>query len=267
MERAILTVNHISYHYPGSRDLILSDVSFTVRKGEFVSLIGASGSGKSTIFRLLSGLADPDEGSISIEGAEHGSRLGSVALMPQKDLLLPWRTVLENVLLPVEISGKDRGLKKEQAREWLERFGLKDYVHRYPSQLSGGMRQRVAFLRTMMTGAELLLLDEPFGALDTLTRQEMQTWLLTIWEEFRKTVVFITHDIEEAVLLSDKVLVLSANKRNSGSITEEICREITIPMERPRRHELVFEPEFIAYRRLLSGFIGPVSGGQRGEAG
>lgn len=243
----MLSVHQLTYRYPGSSAPVLDRLSFAVQQGEFVSLIGASGSGKSTIFRLIAGLAEPDAGSIEIGGIKEKNRLGKVALMPQKDLLLPWRTVLDNILLPVEITGQSKKEAAQQAREWLVRAGLSGYEDAYPGQLSGGMRQRVSFLRTIMTGADVLLLDEPFGALDTLTRQEMQSWLITIWEELRKTVLFITHDIEEAVLVSDRVLVLRPGQN---------CMEIPVKLDRPRTKELVFTPELAAYRKQLTHMIG-----------
>lgn len=242
----MLAVHQLTYQYPKSSTSVLDHVSFTVQQGEFVSLIGASGSGKSTIFRLIAGLAEPNAGSIQIGGVQEKNRLGKVALMPQKDLLLPWRTVLDNILLPAEIAARPRDEVVQQAQEWIVRAGLSGYADAYPSQLSGGMRQRVSFLRTIMTGADVLLLDEPFGALDTLTRQDMQAWLLSIWEQLGKTVLFITHDIEEAVLVSDRVLVLRPG---------ENCVEVPIQLSRPRTKDLVFTPELAVYRQQLTHMI------------
>ena len=177
--------------------------------GEFVTIIGASGSGKSTLFNLCVGLLEPDEGSIIIDGDEPESRLGMLGYMPQRDLLLPWRSVLENVLLPRDIKGVPRRESRQEALEMFQHFGLSGFEHDYPSSLSGGMRQRAALLRTWLTGCDTLLLDEPFGALDALTRKELQDWLLGVWQEFGRTVMFITHDVEEAVYLADRVIVLS----------------------------------------------------------
>lgn len=237
----MLHVDHLSYRYPGSIEPVLNNLSFTLHKGEFVSLIGASGSGKSTLLKVLSGLMEPDKGRLLFNDGEKG-RLGKVALMPQKDLLLPWRTVLENVLLPVEITDKNKIVEQEKAVSWLKDFGLEEVAHEYPSRLSGGMKQRVAFLRTMMTGCELLLLDEPFGALDAMRKQEMQIWLLSIWERLGKTVFFITHDIEEAVLLSDRVFILRHSE----------IEEVSISLQRPREHKFIYERSFIEYRKLLN---------------
>ena len=176
--------------------------------GEFVTIIGASGSGKSTLFNLCVGLLEPDEGSIIIDGEEPTNRLGMLGYMPQRDLLLPWRSVLDNVVLPRDIKGVPREESRQEALEMFQRFGLSGFEHDYPSALSGGMRQRAALLRTWLTGCDTLLLDEPFGALDALTRKELQDWLLGVWQEFGRTVVFITHDVEEAVYLADRVIVL-----------------------------------------------------------
>lgn len=212
-----------------------------MHKGEFVSLIGASGSGKSTLMKIIAGLLTPEDGILRLDGST-GSPLGRVGYMPQNDLLLPWRTVMENVMLPVELSQKDRATEQEKARKWLKEFGLEQVMGEYPSRLSGGMKQRVAFLRTIMTGSDLLLLDEPFGALDALRKQEMQIWLLSIWEKLGKTILFITHDIEEAILLSDRVLVLRDGK----------VEEVVISLPRPRNKKMIFDSSLIQYRMLLS---------------
>jgi putative hydroxymethylpyrimidine transport system ATP-binding protein len=216
-----------------------------VNAGEFVSVIGASGSGKSTLFKLVTGLLEPDQGEILINGQETGKRLGSIGYMPQKDLLLPWRTVLENVVLPLEIKKDSKQSKLLEIREWLTRFGLADNENDYPHELSGGMKQRVAFLRTLMTGKDLLLLDEPFGALDSLTKRNMHSWLLGLWGELQKTVLFITHDLEEAILLSDRIYLLK----------EENIQEWQVPLPRPRSSELIYEPEFMAMRKELEWLI------------
>jgi ABC-type nitrate/sulfonate/bicarbonate transport system ATPase subunit len=224
----------------------LHDVSLKVMPGEFVTIIGASGSGKSTLFNLCVGLLEPDEGSIIIDGDEPQSRLGRLGYMPQRDLLLPWRTVLENVLLPRDIKGVPR---RHEALEMFEHFGLSGFENDYPSSLSGGMRQRAALLRTWLTGCDTLLLDEPFGALDALTRKELQDWLLSVWQEFGRTVMFITHDVEEAVYLADRVIVMSARP---GSVK----RELTVDLPRPRRQGMVAEPGFGSCVRELLGDLG-----------
>ncbi len=215
----------------------LDDVSFKVMPGEFVTIIGASGSGKSTLFNLCVGLLEPDEGEILIDGEKSENRVGIVGYMPQRDLLLPWRSVLDNVIIPLEIQGIPKKEARQRAFEMLSHFGLETFENEYPLALSGGMRQRAALLRTWLTGRSTLLFDEPFGALDALTRKELQNWLLKVWQEFGRTVMFITHDVEEAVYLADRVLV-------SSTRPGKIKREIKIDLPRPRRQRMIAEPEF-----------------------
>jgi ABC-type nitrate/sulfonate/bicarbonate transport system ATPase subunit len=246
-----IELRHVSKTFVGNGRSVpaLADVSLKVMPGEFVTVIGASGSGKSTLFNLCVGLLEPDEGSIIIDGAEPKNRLGMLGYMPQHDLLLPWRTVLENVLLPGDIKGVPRAESRPQALEMMQRFGLNGFEHDYPSALSGGMRQRAALLRTWLAGSDTLLLDEPFGALDALTRQELQDWLLRVWHEFRRTIVFITHDVEEAVYLADRVIVLNARP---GSVK----RDLTVDLDRPRRRRMVAEPRFGSYVKDLLEDLG-----------
>ena len=227
----------------------LRDVSLQVMPGEFVTVIGASGSGKSTLFNLCVGLLEPDKGSILIDGNETGSRLGMLGYMPQRDLLLPWRSVLDNVLVPQDIKGVPRRESLQKATQMFQRFGLESFERDYPSALSGGMRQRAALLRTWLTDCDTLLLDEPFGALDALTRKELQDWLLRVWDEYGRTVVFITHDVEEAVYLADRVIVLSARP---GTVK----RELAVDLPRPRRQRMVAEPGFGNLVRGLLGDLG-----------
>jgi ABC-type nitrate/sulfonate/bicarbonate transport system ATPase subunit len=205
--------------------------------GEFVTIIGASGSGKSTLFNLCVGLIEPDEGEILIDGERPENRAGKVGYMPQRDLLLPWRSVLDNVLIPLDIQGIPRRESRLKALEMFPHFGLETFENEYPSTLSGGMRQRAALLRTWLTGRSTLLLDEPFGALDALTRKELQNWLLRVWQEFERTVMFITHDVEEAVYLADRVIV-------SSTRPGKIKRELKIDLPRPRSQRMISEPEF-----------------------
>ena len=215
----------------------LEDISFRIMPGEFVTIIGLSGSGKSTLFNLCVGLLQPDEGEILIDGERLENRAGMVGYMPQHDLLLPWRSVLNNVLIPLEIQNVPRREAKEKAFQMLPHFGLNTFENEYPSALSGGMRQRAALLRTWLTGRSTLCLDEPFGALDALTRKELQSWLLRVWKEFERTVLFITHDVNEAVYLADRVIVLSDRPG-------KIKRELKINLLRPRRQKMIAEPEF-----------------------
>jgi ABC-type nitrate/sulfonate/bicarbonate transport system ATPase subunit len=233
-----IELRHISKTFSGADHAVpvLEDVSFKVMPGEFVTIIGTSGSGKSTLFDLCVGLLKSDEGEILIDGKPE-NRAGMVGYMPQHDLLLPWRSVLNNVLIPLEIQGIPRKESRQKALEMFPHFGLETFENEYPSALSGGMRQRAALLRTWLMGCSTLLLDEPFGALDALTRKEMQSWLLRVWKEFERTVMFITHDVEEAVYLADRVIVLSARP---GVIK---C-ELKIDLPRPRRQMMIAEPEF-----------------------
>jgi ABC-type nitrate/sulfonate/bicarbonate transport system ATPase subunit len=215
----------------------LADISFKVMPGEFVTIIGASGSGKSTLFNLCVGLIEPDAGEILLDGEKPENRTGRLGYMPQRDLLLPWRSVLDNVIIPLEIQSVPRKEARQRALEMLPYFGLESFEKEYPSALSGGMRQRAALLRTWLMGRSTLLLDEPFGALDALTRKELQDWLLRVWREFGRTVMFITHDVEEAVYLADRVIVLSARPG-------KVERELKIHLPRPRRQNMIAEPEF-----------------------
>jgi ABC-type nitrate/sulfonate/bicarbonate transport system ATPase subunit len=217
--------------------------------GEFVTIIGASGSGKSTLFNLCVGLLEPDSGEILIDGVKPENRSGKLGYMPQRDLLLPWRSVLDNVIIPLEIQGVPKGESRPRAQAMLPHFGLATFENEYPSALSGGMRQRAALLRTWLTGRDTLLLDEPFGALDALTRKELQNWLLRVWQEYGRTVLFITHDVEEAVYLADRVIVLSARP---GKIQTELRNDLP----RPRRQRMIAEPAFGELVRELLGELG-----------
>ncbi len=232
-----LEIEHITYTYweAGKPVLALQDLSLSLAVGEFVTLIGPSGSGKSTLLELIVGLLQPDIGQIRINGEAAQKRLGKVAYMPQQDALLPWRTVLENVILAPEVQRKNRRQAKARARELMPLFGLDGFADAFPAQLSGGMRQRAAFLRTFLAGQDILLLDEPFGALDALTRRELQDWLLNIWQHFKYTILFVTHDVEEAIYLADRVLVLS---QRPGRIVQEL----TIPLPRPRQEWIANHP-------------------------
>lgn len=234
--------------------MILRELTMDVRAGEFVSIVGASGSGKSTLFKLIAGLLDPVQGEIRLQGESAGKRLGKVGYMPQKDLLLPWRTVLDNCLLPLEIARGAGAYTREEIRELLVQFGLGGCERAYPDELSGGMRQRAAFLRTLAGGQELLLLDEPFGALDTMTKRDMQRWLLALWGDLRKTVLFITHDLEEAILLSDRIYMMP------GEGLPHV-EEISVPLPRPRHYEMNYEPAFVQLRQSLERRLYAKNGG------
>ena len=199
----MLKFDNVSFQYDVEDFSIIDHLSFDVQDGEFVSVIGASGCGKSTIFRLVNKLLLPASGEILVDGESIERKRNYCGYMPQQDLLFPWRTVRENLLLPMEIrGGYSKTEMREKADAALESVGLKDWGDKMPKELSGGMRQRAAFARTVLTGSDLLLLDEPFSALDYLTRISMREWLLEQWEREKKTVLFITHDVEEAGFLS-----------------------------------------------------------------
>ena len=216
---------------------VLAGVSLDVAPREFVTLVGPSGCGKSTICNVVAGLVRPDAGTVAIDG--------QVAYMQQKDLLLPWRTVHDNAILGLEIQGAPRAAAREEARAMLRRFGLEGFERAYPATLSGGMRQRVALVRTLLCRRDLLVLDEQFGALDAMTRAAMQGYLLRLREEFGRTVLFITHDVEEAVLLSDRVYVMAARP---GRIRAE--RRLDLP--RPRR---ATDPGIVAEKAAILGLL------------
>jgi ABC-type nitrate/sulfonate/bicarbonate transport system ATPase subunit len=231
---------------------VLRDLDLAVRPGEFAAVIGPSGSGKSTLFNLLSGLDAPSTGDLLIDGEPADLRSGQVAYMPQKDLLFPWRTVLDNTALGLEAQGVRRREARRRAGELFGAFGLDGFQGSYPFQLSGGMRQRAALLRTVVLERPVLLLDEPFGALDSLTRTEMQLWLADMWQRYRWTVVLVTHDIREAVLLADTVHVLSPRPAS-------IIERIQVPLPRPRGIDDLTEPQFAAAeRRVLAALRGKV---------
>ena len=245
-----------SFNVDGHRELVLDDIQLTVGEGEFVSIIGPSGCGKSTLLNIVAGLDSPDSGTVTFEGNQGVSALGRVGYMQQKDLLLPWRTVLDNAILGLELHGMPRRQARTRALELTEFFGLKGYESQYPYALSGGMKQRAAFLRTMLMDQEIVLLDEPFGALDALTRVQMQEWLLQLWESLRKTIVLITHDMDEAILLSDRVYVLT---HRPGRVT--MVLDVDLP--RPRSYEQVTEPQFA---RLKSRLLEPLREKKHQEA-
>ena len=223
----MLRFENVTFTYESSDAPVISDLSFEVPDKSFVSIIGASGSGKTTIFRLLNALERPQSGSITIDGKDIKGLKNYAGYMPQQDLLFPWRTVEKNVMLPMQIKKVSKAEQKEKAREMLERVGLLEYADKYPRELSGGMRQRVSFARTLCEGSDLMLLDEPFSALDSITRMEMREWLRDQWERLDKTILFITHDVEEALYLSEKIFVLMGNPVNRLK-----CVDVPLPKNR-----------------------------------
>jgi NitT/TauT family transport system ATP-binding protein len=249
MNKPLLSVHEISKSFH-TRELsvkVLEKVSFTVDAGEFVTIIGPSGSGKSTLFNIMASLLDPDEGSIRCrDGEATGCEMG---YMPQRDLLLPWRRVIDNATLPLEVAGVPRKQAREQVGELLESFGLTEFSRSYPAELSGGMRQRAALLRTVSTGRQMLLLDEPFGALDAITRRQMQDWLLDLHRKLNRTILFITHDVDEAVYLADRVIVL-------GPRPGRVIGELTVPLPRPRGQHMTADAGFSSSVATLLAQLG-----------
>ncbi|HEX6799508.1 MAG TPA: ABC transporter ATP-binding protein [Ktedonobacterales bacterium] len=244
---SLLDVRDVSMRYPqrgGGSLAVLDDVSLTVGDGELVALIGPSGCGKSTLLAILAGLEAPTAGSVAVRGDRDARRLGRFGYMPQRDLLLPWRSALGNAAAGLEAQGVRRAEARERARAVFGEFGLAGFERAYPPQLSGGMRQRVAFARTVLAGGELLLLDEPFGALDALTRASLQRWLLDLWERLERTCLLVTHDVDEALLLADRVYALSPRP---GRVLLE--RAVSLPRPRPR--EQLLAPEVQALRLEL----------------
>lgn len=236
----ILQFHNVSFHY--DEKPIIKELNASIQDKEFVSIIGPSGCGKSTLFRLITGLEEASTGQIELtETKSH-----PVGYMPQKDMLLPWRTIIENAALPLECQGVQKKEAQIKAKELLHKFGLQGYETKYPKDLSGGMRQRVSFIRTLLTGGEILLLDEPFSALDALTKASLQEWLFEQWKEWGKTILFITHDVEEALFLSNRILVVE--QRPITTLTERI-----VPLDRNRTRKDLYKPEVLALKdELLS---------------
>lgn len=240
----MLEFSDVTFKYENDSKNIIENLSFNVGKGEFVSIIGPSGCGKSTIFKLILKLQKYLNGQIVVNGDDVEELNGYIGYMPQRDLLIPWRTIAENASLPLEVGDKKVKDPKGKAEEYLKIFGLEKYKDKYPKDLSGGMRQRVSFIRTLLTGAEVMLLDEPFSALDAITKISMQEWLQTQWSSLNKTILFITHDVEEALFLSNKILVVSEKP-----ITK--LKEVKVPLEYPRNRHMLTIPEILKIKEEL----------------
>lgn len=225
MSNVKLRIEELSLSFDNTT--ILDRINIDAEEGEFIALLGPSGCGKSTILNILSGLLKPDSGRISVDGENVTGVSGHFAYMPQSDLLLPWKTILENVTLYGQINHRKKEAREKALQEF-KTFGLDGYENAYPGELSGGMRQRAAFLRTALCRADILLLDEPFGALDVITRNDMQDWLLKLREEFRQTTLLVTHDIEESMYLADRILILSTKPAR-------VIREIDLSKEKKSR--------------------------------
>ncbi|HJB15373.1 MAG TPA: ABC transporter ATP-binding protein [Candidatus Blautia excrementipullorum] len=237
-----LTVKNVSKSFDGKK--IIQNINLTLHQGELVSILGVSGGGKTTLFNVISGLTEPDEGQVLLDGRDITGTPGKISYMLQKDLLLPYRTIEDNVALPLLI----RGMKKKEARiqvaPYFEEFGLEGTQKQYPRQLSGGMRQRAALMRTYMFSRNVALLDEPFSALDTITKSSMHAWYLNIMEKIKLSTLFITHDIDEAILLSDRICLLTGRPG-------EITREIVIREPKPRRKDFNLTGAFLDYKREI----------------
>lgn len=234
-----------SFPRDGSPLHVLSGIDLKVHRGEFISVLGPSGCGKTTLLNIISGIIPLDEGRILIDGQKLPSGRGHVAYMQQNDLLLPWRTALENAILSPELRKGDKKRACRAAERLFSQFGLEGFEDRYPAELSGGMKQRVALIRTLLTEKEILLLDEPFGSLDAMTRGVLHHYLLRVWEDFGKTIIFVTHDLEEALILSNRVYLLTGRPAQVKAVLD-------VPLPRPRERT---GPEFVSLERKLEHLI------------
>lgn len=241
-----LEVKHVSKRFDGRS--VLDDISIELNRGELVCLLGVSGGGKTTLFNVISGLLRPDAGRVLLDGRDITGQPGSISYMLQKDLLLPYRTIEDNVALPLVLRGVKKQAAREQVRPMFRQFGLEGTQKKYPAQLSGGMRQRAALLRTYLFSQDVALLDEPFSSLDTLTKCAIHRWFLGVMEQIHLSTLFITHDIDEAILLSDRIYLLSGSP---GTITGEIV----IREPKPRPAEFNLTPEFLSYKRKILSML------------
>ena len=235
-----LEVQHVSIAFDGRK--VLEDVSVTLKAGELVCLLGVSGGGKTTLFNIISGLLKPDEGRVLLDGEDVTGKPGKISYMLQKDLLLPYRTIQDNVALPLLLRGVGKKEARKQAAALFQEFGLEGTETLWPAQLSGGMRQRAALLRTYLFSQNVALLDEPFSALDTLTKASVHRWYLDVMERIRLSTLFITHDIDEAILLSDRIYLLTGGR---------IDAELEIREKKPRGETFSLSPEFLAYKKEI----------------
>ena len=243
----ILKINHVSKSF--EEEQIINDISLQLKEGEIVSLLGVSGGGKTTLFNIIAGLSTPDKGNVFLEGEDITGKPGKISYMLQKDLLLPYRTILDNVALPLIVRGMKKKEARERAAEFFEEFGLTGTEKKYPSQISGGMKQRAALLRTYLFSEKVALLDEPFSALDMLTKATVHEWYLDVMEKIKLSTLFVTHDIDEAILLSDRIYLLTGKP---GTIT----KEIVIKEPKPRRKDFNLTEEFLNYKREIISHLG-----------
>lgn len=238
----VLEINHVSKSF--EEEQIIKDISIELKQGEIVSLLGVSGGGKTTLFNIIAGISVPDKGNVILEGEDITGKPGRVSYMLQKDLLLPYRTILDNVALPLIVGGMRKKEARKKASEFFEEFGLAGTEKKYPSQISGGMKQRAALLRTYLFSEKVALLDEPFSALDMLTKAGVHEWYLDVMEKIKLSTLFVTHDIDEAILLSDRIYLLTGKP---GTIT----KEIVIREPKPRRKDFHLTEEFLGYKREI----------------
>lgn len=238
----VLEVKGVSKSFDGEE--IIRNISLELKEGEIVSLLGVSGGGKTTLFNIIAGLSTPDAGNIYLEGQEITGKPGNISYMLQKDLLLPYRTLLDNVALPLTIRGMKKSEAREKAAGYFEEFGLEGAEKKYPAEISGGMKQRAALLRTYLFSEKVALLDEPFSALDMLTKASVHEWYLDVMEKIKLSTLFITHDIDEAILLSDRIYLLTGKP---GSIT----KEIVIKEPKPRKKDFNLSENFLQYKREI----------------
>ena len=238
----VLEVKGVSKSFDGEE--IIRNISLELKEGEIVSLLGVSGGGKTTLFNIIAGLSTPDEGNIYLEGQEITGKPGNISYMLQKDLLLPYRTLLDNVALPLTIRGMKKSEAREKAAGYFEEFGLEGAEKKYPAEISGGMKQRAALLRTYLFSEKVALLDEPFSALDMLTKASVHEWYLDVMEKIKLSTLFITHDIDEAILLSDRIYLLTGKP---GTLT----KEIVIKEPKPRKKDFNLSENFLQYKREI----------------
>lgn len=241
-----LEVKNISKSFDGKP--VLRNISIELHQGELVCLLGISGGGKTTLFNVISGLLQPDHGTVLLDGTDITNQPGHISYMLQKDLLLPYRTIEDNVALPLLLKGIRKKDARLQVSPMFAQFGLEGAQKKYPTQLSGGMRQRAALLRTYMFSQDVALLDEPFSALDTLTKSSIHKWYLDVMERIHLSTLFITHDIDEAILLSDRIYLLSGSPG-------EITGEIIIQEPKPRRDDFNLTPKFLEYKRRILALL------------
>lgn len=239
---AVLKVDNVSKSFDGEK--IIQNIFLKLQEGEIVSLLGVSGGGKTTLFNIISGLSHPDEGAVYLNEENITGKPGNVSYMLQKDLLLPYRNILDNVALPLIVQGMKQSDARKKASAYFAEFGLEGTEHKYPSEVSGGMKQRAALLRTYLFSEKVALLDEPFSALDMLTKRAVHEWYLDIMEKIRLSTLFITHDIDEAILLSDRIYLLTGKP---GRLTREIC----IKEPKPRRKDFHLSEQFLAYKKEI----------------